>query len=365
MTKKVKVLELLPGLNYGGSQAMIINLCSNIDYDLVQCDFIIDHGNLLDMKELVESFGANVYVMPSFKGLNIKEIIDSWNKFFYEHDDYDIIHCHIRSYAHIILRIARKHGLKIIIHSHNTSNGKGLANTIKTIMQYPLRRICDYYFACSLEAGKWLFGERITKSDKFYVINNAIDTDKFTYDSNVRKQYREMFDLKDERVFIQVGRMSKQKNYMFTLDLFKKYLETDDKAKLFIVGDGELDNQIRERISELLLDDNIIILQHRDDVHNLLQMADVFLMPSVYEGLSVACIEAQSSGILCLCSDKVDQNVNVTNRCQFIKLDIDEWIDYMKADISDRRSYKQEIIDAGFDARTNAKWLENFYKSII
>ena len=363
MQKKVKVLELLPSLNYGGAQTMIINLCSYIDYKSVQCDFIIDHGNMLDMKELVESFGAKVYTMPSFKGFNIKQIIDAWDKFFSEHD-YDIIHCHIRSYASFIIDIARKHGIKTIVHSHNTSNGKSIGGVIKTLLQYPLRRMGDYYFACSKQAGEWMFGEEICKQDNFYVINNAVDTDLFTYNKKIRNEYRKMFDIKDDRVFIQVGRLSAQKNYLFTLDLFKEYLKQDNSARLFIVGDGELESDIRNRINQLNILDNVTILQHRNDVSSLLQMADVFLMPSLYEGLSVACVEAQSTGIVCLCSDKVDQIVNITGECRFIELNINSWLKQMNLPIENRRSYKKEIVESGFDAKTNAKWLQDFYQKI-
>ncbi len=365
MQKKVKVLELLPSLNYGGAQTMIINLCGFIDYDKVQCDFIIDHGNLLDMKSLVESFGAAVYVMPGFKGWNIRQIIDAWNRFFIEHDDYDIIHCHIRSYASIIIEIARKHGLRTIVHSHNTSNGKGIKGTVQTILQYPLRKSGDYYFACSRPAGEWMFGKEICEKDKFAVINNGINTDLFTYDPAIRNTYREMFKLADERVFIQIGRMTEQKNYLFTLELFAAYLKNNKDTKLFIVGDGELEEEIRSRIGKLGIRDNVFILQHRDDVSSLLQMADIFLMPSLYEGLSVACVEAQSTGIKCLCSDKVDRNVDITGNCEFIELTIDSWLKRMDVEIAGRRPCDQELIAAGYDAKTNARWLQDFYQKIV
>jgi len=364
MARKVKVLEFLPGLNYGGAQAMIINLCRNIDYDVVQCDFIIDHADFLDMKELVESFGAQVFVMSSFKGTNLKEVKAAWDRFFEEHD-YDVIHCHVRSYSFIVMQIAKKHGLKAIIHSHNTSNGKGLGSMIRAITQLPLRKTADYFFGCSKEAGEWLFGERITKGDRFYVINNGIDTDRFTYDEKVRLKYRERFAIGDERVFIQVGRMFAQKNYPFTLDAFAAYLSDEKEGKLFIVGDGEEEDAIRNRIEELHLAQDVTILQYRDDVDKLLQMADVFLMPSLYEGLSVACVEAQSSGIPCLCSDRCDRNVDITGNCRFLPLDTAEWVAAMKEEYALRRPYKDEIVSAGFDARNNAKWLQDFYSSIV
>ncbi len=363
MKNKVKVLEFLPGLNYGGAQSMIINLCRNIDYDLVQCDFVVDHEDRLEMKELVESFGAQVYIMPSFRGSNLGEVKSAWNRFFDE-NHYDIIHSHVRSYSSIILKIARQHGLKTIIHSHNTSNGRGLGSAIRAFLQYPLRNICDYFFACSKEAGEWLFGKKITMGDKFFVINNAIDTDSFVYDEKIRNDYRKLFHLSDEKVFIQVGRMSEQKNYLFTLDAFRKYADNDKDAKLFIVGDGELEDQIRDRIRELHLDGSVVVLQRRDDVDHLLQMADIFLMPSLYEGLSVAAVEAQASGTRCLLSDRCDRNVNITGLCEFLSLDTDAWVEKMKEDISLRPYTKEAVIKAGFDVKNSAKWLEEFYQRI-
>ncbi|MCR4633442.1 MAG: glycosyltransferase [Erysipelotrichaceae bacterium] len=364
MEKRVKVLEFLPGLNYGGAQTMIISLCSNIDRNAVECDFIIDHEGLLDLKDTVEAFGAKVYTMPSFKGSNLSEVRNAWDRFFEQHD-YDIIHCHVRSYSFIVMQIARKHGMKTIIHSHNTSNGKGIGSMIRAVTQLPLRKTADYYFGCSQEAGEWLFGKKITQGDRFYVIDNGIDTDRFTYDETIRTDYREKFGLIDEKTFIQVGRMYPQKNYPFTLNAFARYLSYDKQGKLFIVGDGEQEDAILKQIEGSKLSDNVVILQHRDDVDKLLQMADVFLMPSLYEGLSVACVEAQSSGIPCLCSDRCDRNVDITGNCRFLPLDEETWVNAMKEDYPLRRPYKKEIAAAGFDAGKNAKWLQDFYCSIV
>ncbi|MBQ3294890.1 MAG: glycosyltransferase [Erysipelotrichaceae bacterium] len=365
MAEPVKVLEMIGALNYGGSQAMIVNLCRAMNDDKVQCDFIVDHPEYMGMAPAVEEMGSKIFIMPTFKGTNISQIKEVWEKFFNDHPEYRILHSHSRSYASIYLPIAKKHGVKTIIHSHNTSNGKGPVAMVKDIMQYPLRNIADYFIGCSKEAGEWLFGEKVVKGDRFYVLNNAIDTDKFIYDENIRNEYRNEFHLDDQRVFIQVGRLSKQKNYMFTLDVFKKYLENDHTARLFIVGNGELKENIQNRIMELKIFDNVIMLEGRNDVNNLLQMADVFLMPSLFEGLSVACVEAQASGIRCLLSTRCDKNVNITGLCEFIPLDEDLWVKKMGEDLSLRMYTKDDIIKAGFDVKTTARWLEDFYQSIV
>ena len=365
MEKPVKVLEMIAALNYGGSQAMIVNLVRAMDRDKVQCDFIVDHPEYMGMKDIVESLGCKIYVMPTFHGTNVKEIKDAWDAFFVEHPEYQILHSHSRSYASIYLPIASKHGLKTIIHSHNTSNGKGFTAFVKDLLQRPLRRKADYFIGCSKEAGEWLFGEKVVKGDRFYILNNAIDTDRFTYDEQIRIKYRDMFNLKDEKVFIQVGRMSEQKNYLFTLDIFADYLREDPRAKLFLVGNGELREAIDQKIIELHLENNVTVLEYRNDVDHLLQMADVFLMPSLFEGLSVAAVEAQASGIRCLLSDKCDRNVNITGLCEFLPLEKEKWVQAMKEETGLRPYTKEDIIKAGFDVKTTAKWLEEFYRSIV
>ena len=364
MTEPVKVLQMIASLNYGGSQAMIVNLIRAMNRKNVQCDFIVDHPEYDGMKELVESMGCKIYVVPTFKGSNIFDVIRAWNDLFEQHPEYQILHSHSRSYASIYLPIARKHGLKTIIHSHNTSNGEGIKAKIKDAMQYPLRYQADYYIGCSKKAGEWLFGEKIVNSDRFHVLNNAIDTDRFVYNRNIRNRYRKEFSLKDERVFIQVGRLDEQKNHLFTLDLFRDYLNEDPDGRLFIVGNGVLKEQVVKRINDLGIKDRVIMLEFRDDVNNLLQMADIFLMPSLFEGLSVAAIEAQASGIRCLCSDNCDHNVDVTGLCEFLPLDKPRWLDKM-SELYVRRNKKQDIIKAGFDVNSTAKWLEEFYQDIV
>lgn len=364
MNKPVKVLQMIAALNYGGSQAMIVNLCKAMDRKKVQCDFIVDHPEYMGMASIVESLGSKIYVVPTFKGSNILEVTKAWNELFEKHQEYSVLHSHSRSYASIYFPIAKKYGLKTIIHSHNTSNGEGLSAMAKNILQYPLRYQSDYYFGCSRQAGEWLFGKNVVNGDRFYILNNAIDTDSFIYNSETRKQYREQFGIGDEKVFIQVGRLSTQKNHMFTLGVFARYTKQYPQSKLFIVGNGELKNEIEERITELGIGDNVVILEYRNDVNNLLQMADYFLMPSLFEGLSVAAIEAQASGIRCLCSDNCDRNVDITGLCEFLPLETSKWINKM-SELYVRRNKKQDIIESGFDVNTTARWLEDFYQNIV
>lgn len=364
MSQPIRVLQMISSLYTGGSQAMIMNLYKNIDREKIQFDFIVDHPEYDAYLPLINDLGGKVYNMPLFNGKNIKEVKDSWNNLFKKHPEYKILHSHSRSYASIYLPIARKYGLKTIIHSHNTSNGSGVKALVKNILQYPLRFQSDYYFGCSKDAGRWLFGEKIVNSDKFFVLNNAIDADSFRYNKNIREEYRKQFGLNDETIYIQVGSLSDQKNHLFTLDVFEKLSKIKNNFKLFIVGIGEKQALIESRIKESNLNDKIILLGRRNDVNCLLQMADCYIMPSIYEGLSVAAIEAQASGICCILSDVVSRDVKITDVCEFLPLDTQKWVERLNSGF-DRKDTHSEIVNAGYDIKDTSKWLERFYERII
>ena len=354
---------MIASLYNGGSQAMIMNLYQHIDQNRVQFDFIVDHPEYDAYMPLVQELGGRIYAMPLFNGGNIKEVRSTWNNLFQDHPEYSILHSHARSYASIYLPIARRNGLKTIIHSHNTSNGKGISSLAKSVMQYPLRYQSDYYFGCSKEAGRWLFGDRIVASDRFFVLNNAIDAKKFRYDSTVRKEYRKMFQIKDENVYLQVGSLSDQKNHLFSLEVFKKLCQNCPQSRLYIAGVGEKEQIIKERIDAYHLNNNVFLLGRRNDVNKLLQMADCYIMPSIYEGLSVAAVEAQASGITCILSDVVSEEVKITDVCEFLPLDTDIWVKRLNSEFVRKDTFNQ-IKEAGYDISDTSIWLMEFYERI-
>ena len=172
----IRVLQVIEGLEIGGAETMIVNLHRAIDRDKVQFDYIITNPSKSQayLKE-VRELGGKVYVFPAFNGKNIIQVRKHWDAFFSRHKEYKILHSHLRSYASIFLPISKKHGLKTIIHSHSTSNGKGVSALVKAVLQYPLRWQADYFMGCSIEAGEWLFGRRKCKTEKFIVLKNVDD----------------------------------------------------------------------------------------------------------------------------------------------------------------------------------------------
>lgn len=363
--KPIRVLQMTASLYRGGSQNMIINLYKAIDRNKVQFDFIVDHPELNDLQPVVEELGAKVYAMPQFKGTNISEVKKAWNDFFKEHPEYKIIHSHSRSYASIYLDIAKQYGLKTIIHSHNTSNGTGLKAKVKDLLQYNLRNVADYFFACSYNSGKWLFGDKVVNSNKFYLVNNAIDANKFKFNNEIREQYRKQLNIENSIVYIQVGEFNEQKNHKFTIELFKEIIKKEKQAKLLLVGTGEKLEEIKELVNNYELNEYVEFLGRRDDVNNLLMASDVYLMPSNFEGLSVAAIEAQTSGIKCILSDKASKDVNITESCIFLPLEINTWLNECVNSNNNRIDTYEQIVKMGYDVNTTAKWLQDFYLDII
>lgn len=363
----IRVLHMIGSLEIGGSQAMIMNIYRNIDRQKIQFDFVIDKNRGGFFEREITELGGKIYKMPSFRGINIHEIRRAWDEFFVEHPEYKIFHSHVRSYASLYIPIAKNHGLKTIIHSHSTSNGSGISAIVKAVMQYPLRYQADYFFGCSQKSGEWLFGKKIVSGDRFYILKNAINTTEYRANDDIRNQYRKRLGIdNDVIVYVHVGRLHEAKNHMFLLDVFCNIVKKNPNSVLLLVGDGELRNQIEQKIKEMKLRRNVVIMGARNDVANILKTADCFLFPSNWEGLPVTVVEAQAAGLPCLISDRITDEVNITSLVK--KLPIDQgvkcWIDAIEKTSFQKQDVIRQICKAGFDIKESSEWIQNFYKEI-
>lgn len=362
----IRILHVIGSLNIGGSQTMIMNIYRNIDRRKIQFDFIVDHPEQLYFADEIYKMGGKIYFMPTFKFVNFLKVKKMWRDFFNNHKEYKILHSHVRSYAFLYLPIAKKCGLKTIIHSHSTSNGKGILAGIKNILQYPLRYQANYFFGCSQKAGLWLFGKKIVRGSKYYRIPNAIDLEKYKFRGDIREKYKFNLDLGNGRIFIHVGRLHPAKNHFFLLDIFAEWVKKYPEDVLLIVGEGELRTKIEKKINELKLEESIKMLGSRDDIPFLLQVADCFLFPSKWEGLPVTVIEAQAAGLPCIISTEVTDEVCITPL--IIKIPINNgiqcWIETMDRLDYKRKDVRNNIRQAGFDINTTSNWLRDFYIKI-
>lgn len=361
-----RVLQMIGSLGIGGSQAMVMNLYRSINREKIQFDFIIDHTEDMHHVAEIKQLGGKVYVMPSFRGGNFFEIIKSWNNFFKEHPEYKILHSHVRSYAIIYILIAKKYGVKTLIHSHSTSNGVGIKSFVKKILQYPLRYSADWLLACSEDSGKWLFGESVLNKDNFCVFPNAIDINKYRFDEVIRNQYRKTFNIERKYVVGHIGRLHESKNHMFILEFIKELLSVNKDIVLVLVGDGELRKVIEDKIIELEISESVLLLGARSDIPQLLNMFDLFVFPSLWEGLPVSVVEAQATGLPCLISDTITDEVVIGNLVR--KLPIDKgtecWVNEICNLINSERNNMCNIESTKFNALRVVDELEKIYRKL-
>lgn len=266
------------------------------------------------------------------------------------------------------MRLAKKFNRTTISHSHSTNSGFGITGIIKYFLQYPIRYVADYKWACSLEAGKYLFGKNIIKDKNFKIIRNAIDIKKFNYNENIRKDIREKLKLNNKFVIGHIGRFCQEKNHKFILEVFEKYKVFNPSSRLVLIGKGPLLNEIKKIAFQKRIEKNIIFMGEQDYVENLIQGMDVLLFPSLHEGLGIVTIEAQATGLRVLASNNIPKEVKITNLLEFFSInkknDSDLWRDRlleMTKNEYKRETQKLAIEKSGYSIKEEIKKLEKEY----
>lgn len=358
----LRVLHVVGGMNQGGTENFIMNLYRNINRNKIQFDFLVNREGIFD--EEIKSLGGRIYYIPALQKVGQLKYTKYLDDFYKEHKEYTIVHSHINQVSGLILERANKANIPIrIAHSHNNKYGKNIfIKLYKSYLATKLKDYANYKFACSNEAGKFLFGN----NSDFKVFNNFIDTKKFIYNEDIRNKVRKKFNINNDCFVIGfVGRLCYQKNPLFLLKIFTEYKKLDNNSKLMIIGTGNLKNKILTYIKNNNLSDSVILLENRNDINELLQAMDYFLLPSRYEGLGIVLIEAQSSGLRCLTSkDVVPKDVKITDLLSFYSLKNSplNWAKYIyKNKKYIRKDMTEIMLKSGFDVKENIKKIENFY----
>lgn len=370
MNKPIRILHVLGRLDRGGAETMIMNIYRNIDRSKIQFDFVIHTKDKCDYNDEIYKLGGRIYSVSRYMGRNHYAYKREWINFLSNHREYKIIHGHIRSTASIYLSIAKKFGLITIAHSHSTgSRGNLVEKFAKGIMQYRIRFIADYLFACSDEAGKWLFGKNSIKNDNYLVIKNAIDVEKYIYNEEVRNKIRKSLNIENKFVIGHVGSFTFPKNHKFLINLFYEVQKQEDNAVLMLVGDGKLKNKVLKQIDKLGLKDKVIFTGVVPDVYNYLNAMDIFVFPSIFEGLGIAVIEAQAAGLKSIVSDTLPREAFVTDL--IVPLSLESKFNIWKKTITEnssgyeRKNMIREISKKGYSINNNAKMLTSFYLRLI
>lgn len=363
----IRILQVFATLDRGGAETMIMNIYRNIDRSKVQFDFIVNEDkDEYAYEREIKDLGGKIYRLPRYNIKNHFLYRKKWEQLLSNHPEWNIIHAHHTTPAFIYLKVAKSFNRITIAHSHTAGSEKSIKSCVKVLLRYPLRHVADYLFACSESAAKWMFGEY---SDSTFIIKNAIDTKKFTFSNVIRERKRKELGIENKFVIGHIGRFQTPKNHVFLIDIFKEIYNKDKNSVLLLVGDGELRSSIEKKVKELRLMNNVIFTGVRTDVPELLQAMDVFVFPSLYEGLPVSLIEAQAAGIKIFASTNITKEVKITKLVNFISLkkSPEYWAELILSACKngyERKDMRKEIIDAGYDINENAKKIEKFYLAL-
>lgn len=368
MNKKVRVLQVLDFINHNsGVSAVVMNYYTHLTRERVSCDFLLYESAEHDLEAQIRANGSKIYLMGQPSGSNLAECEKRVEKFFAEHArEYDVVHVHIPNAAFIVLRMAKKYGVPDrVLHSHNA---RGADGTLKKIRNFVLNKwgisYANYYMACSQKAGAYLFGNRKVKQGKVVVLNNAIELEKYQYNSENREKLRGELGVGDELILGHVGRFSEQKNHSGLIEIFAKLQERGVPSKLLLLGDGSLRPQIEQLAREKGVFENVIFQGIVSNVEEYMSVMDVFLLPSLYEGLPVVCVEAQAAGLPCIVSANVTREIALTDRVEFIENEkITQWCDEIEQLASQLPDRSQCMPMDAYDIRKQARRLEEIYLS--
>lgn len=370
MEEKVKVLELFgEPFAVGGEETIVYEIFKNMNKKNIHIDFLAQYSgkNEIMRKDIVAE-GSNFFSFKEQKDNYIGRVKFFINvKRFLRKNDYDIVHIHSGSILGFILAIMATSGDKryIIAHSHNT----GIINWKKKIIKRiftPVLLKANMFLGCTKEAIEFKFPQKIIKTGNFEIVKNGIEYKQFIYNEKIRKEYRNILNIKPNTIALGfVGRLVEQKNPIFLVDILENVLKKNRNIKLFIIGEGELKQDLTNLIKEKELEDYVSLLGNRNDVNKLMQAFDVFLFPSLFEGLGIVAVEAQAAGLPVLVSKGVPEAAKISDE-YFYRINnynSDKWgekiLEVIKT--TKRRNTQKEIINSGYDIKATASRIRNIY----
>lgn len=367
--KPIRVLHILHSMNRGGAENAIMNYYRNIDREKVQFDFLLTSEDKGDFEDEITSLGGQIFKVPLITLYNPFPYIKAVRSFFESHPEYKIVHSHTSSKSVIPLWIAKKCMIPIrCCHSHSSRTKNDLHGKIRNILKPFLKYVATDLLACGEQAAIWLYGKHFLNSPKVKIFKNVIETINFKYNEETRKIYRNKFGIEGDSLLLgHTARFGKEKNHPFDIEILSEIKNMGIKTKLMLVGDNITEEAkfVKQKIEYMELQNDVIFTGVVNNVYDYEQAMDVFLLPSFFEGLPLSIIEAQVSGLPCFTSkDRVSYECSVTDLVHYIPLEAGAraWAEeIVKACKGTRRDRWDEVAAAGYDAKTSAKQLQDFY----
>lgn len=356
----IRILQIVTYMGCGGLETMLMNYYRHINRDKVQFDFLVHRDFNADFNQEIKSLGGHIFCISRLIPWK-KSYREQLKAFFKSHPEYRIVHVHQDCLSAVALQCASECGIPVrIVHSHNSNQDKNIKYLIKRHYMKQIPYYATEYFACGRAAGDWMF-----RGHPYQLLYNAVDVEKYVYSLEKAVHVRKKFHMENDLVIGHVGRFDPQKNHTFLIDIFFECTKLISNIKLLLVGDGERRLKIQTKVKALGMEDKVIFTGVRTDVDALLQAMDVFVFPSLYEGVPVTMIEAQAAGLPCVISNYVPNECIVTSGLVTIMSLADSpemWAEHIiKMSHSQRKNHIREIQAADYDIVTAARKLEEFY----
>lgn len=361
MSEPKRVLQVLTIMNQGGAETMVMNYYRAIDKSRVQFDFLVHRKERGVYDDEIESLGGRIFRAIPIRPWSYLQYFNWLDSFFGVHNEFVAVHSHIQENSGFVFKYAQKYGIyNCIAHSHIADLGFDYKYVFREFGKRYVQKYATRKLSCGEDAGLFLYGHR-----SFTNFNNAIDTEAFRFSHEIRDEVRKELGIGEKTLALgSVARFGYQKNHTFMLEILHKLVQKRADSVLLLVGGGEEEQNIRQRVVQLNLEKNVLFLGLRKDVNRILQAFDIFLMPSLFEGLPVSIIEAQAAGLKCVLSDTIDNKVDLTGNIIFLPLE--SGAEYWADKLFNMPDYKRKdmtslLVNAAYDVKSNLETLYSFY----
>lgn len=361
----IHVAIIVGKMNSGGKKNLIMEYYRHIDREKIQFDFICDSDSEAIPKEEIETLGGHILEITGYQNI-IKNMSDIYK--LCKQNNYPIMHAYNSTMNLFPMFVARMVGIPVRISESLSMAHEGDRKTFLKKMLRPMSKwFANYFVSCGDDCGRWQFGEKAFDAGKVEVFKTVVNTEFNAFNPEIREKTRSNFGWEDKVVVGHIGRFTPQKNSIRLIEIFSAIAKKEPNAILCLIGDGELKTAMMKKIEELGIKDRIDYLGRREDIQQFYNAMDVFLLPSLYEGLPVVGLEAESCGLPVFFSTEVTRQANACELGHFIDLceSEDKWADEIlkavKENILIRRSHAKEIADAGFDSASEAIRMQKYY----
>jgi len=357
----MRILQVVTIMNRGGLETMLMNYYREIDRSRLQFDFLVHREGRGHYDDEIERLGGRIYRMPMLRPGRYRQYFRELERFFAEYPEYPVVHAHNNENSSFVLRAAKNAGVPCrIAHSHLSDLAIDYKLPFRLYARSVMQGQPTHYFACSENAGRWLFG----RNKPVTVLNNAVNAAEFRYNPTLRERVRAELGAGDRLVIGHIGRFTRQKNHRFLLDIFQAVRDRRPDALLVLAGEGDLLAETAAKADRLGIAASVRFLGVRRDIPALLQSFDLFLFPSLFEGLPVVLVEAQAAGLACLVADTITREADMTGRVGFasLKASPEAWAERILGLPLEHADTAEAIARSGYDTRTMADWLSDYYR---